>query len=81
MVNRETLRYEDSTLRCEMMCYYDPMNHSYTVRLPLKGLSEGKPAWFSSDELQLMESRVKGHLGTWRLFGIPLRSFDVNVVR
>ena len=80
MVHRETLRYEDSTLHCEMMCFYDPKGCAYTVVIPLKGQVQGKSTQFSSQQMELIESRVKDHLGKWRLFGIPIRSYGVNVL-
>lgn len=78
MIARETLRYEDSKLDCEMQCCYDPAAHAYSVVFPSNGHSHGQLHPFTQEESQLVRDRIKGYLGTRRLFGIPLRNCEVN---
>jgi hypothetical protein len=79
---RELLSYQDSSVICEMTYFFDPGRREYAVVLSdrCKSLS-GEPVHLSTAQVELIESRIKEHLGTERIFGIPIRKCTVNVTR
>jgi hypothetical protein len=79
---REALSYQDAEVQCEFVCYTDPNTGGYSVVTDDQGKStEGAPVHLTTSQLEVIERRIKEYLATDRIFGIPIRSRPVSVVR
>jgi len=82
MSGRESLSYQDSEVQCEFACYTDPNTGGYSVVVGDRCKSiQGEPVHLSTAQLETIEGRIREYLATDRIFGIPIRTRAVSVVR